>query len=253
MSINLVVAGPDRVVVCSDNREHFEQGGHDDDGPAKIFQAGERSVFGHVGIGAIATLSPTRDQRDNPRKLLEQFRDEYRGPLFSELAGKTEWLRQIQPGTPVVFSAFCLTRKPSGEVDLLELTFPLGALEDGTPQLGEPEIRARMEGVLPKRRNSFLTPHGLVYCNPSNTMVDPFTRTIVLLAGRINPDLPDADILRDVDHVFQTAIRDDPACRVAIGENIYVAAIDADGFRWLRGKEPSEGWMERLRTSLARR
>ena len=40
--------------------------------------------------------------------------------------------------------------------------------------------------------------------------------------------------LPHVDDVFYQATLEDPACRLSIGGLIHVAAIDAQGFRWLR-------------------
>jgi len=234
VSINLVVASPTRVVVCADSRVACSDPSipTNDNGAQKLFQAGERSVFGYAGIGVFNGLNHGGDQRDNPRKLLEDFRDAYRSPLFAALASQTDLLKRILPGTPVVFSAFCLTRKPSGEIELAELVFPLRDRGDGTPELAEPAITGRT--ITPKPKSSFLSPHGFVYCNPPDPAVDPFTVTILKLASEINPDDPDAEILREVDHAFGTAIERDPACARSIGGTIIVAAIDADGFRWLR-------------------
>jgi len=61
-------------------------------------------------------------------------------------------------------------------------------------------------------------------------------------------DDPDAEILREVDHVFGTAIERDPACARSIGGTIIVAVIDADGFRWLRKPVVSEALNEITRT-----
>jgi hypothetical protein len=81
---------------------------------------------------------------------------------------------------------------------------------------------------------TFMPKPKLVFCNPPDPEFDPFTATILRLADEINPDDPDAEILREVDHAFGTAIERDPACARSIGGTIIVAAIDADGFRWLR-------------------
>ena len=235
MSINLVVASPTRVVACADSRVSCSDPAipTTDNGAPKIFQAGTSSIAGHVGIGLVAAFNHAGELRDSPRKILEAFRGYFGHPLLAEL-GKpehAEFLKRILPGTPVVTSSFVLTQKPSGEIDLLELTFPLRAREDGTPQLGEPEITVHKENFRPvATRSSFLNANGFVYLRCATSI----EATFLQLAGQINPDLADADILRDVDRVFQAAGAQNPACALAIGGTIVVAAIDAEGFRWLR-------------------
>jgi len=224
VSINLVVASPSRVVACADSRLSYSDGRPaNDNGAQKIFQAGSRSVFGSVGIGVIE-VAAKGDQLDNPGKLLTDLAAAYHGPFVARVSTDMEFLKRILPGTPVVFSAWALTRKHSGEIDLAELKFPLRDRGDGTPYLPEPE--GMVGTLMPKPK--------LVFCNPTDPEFDPFTSTILRLADEIHPDDPDADILREVDHVFAEAIRRDPACAKAIGGTIVVAAIDSGGFRWLR-------------------
>jgi hypothetical protein len=115
VSINLVVASPTRVVVCADSRVACSDPSipTNDNGAQKLFQAGERSAFGYAGIGVLTGLNYGSDQRDNPRKLLADL-SAYHGPFVAELATQTAFLKRIMAGTPVVFSAWALTRKESG-------------------------------------------------------------------------------------------------------------------------------------------
>ena len=231
MSINLVVASPTRVVACADSRVCFSDPAIPtaDNGAQKLFQAGERSILGYVGIGALTGLNYDSDQRDNPRKLLAEL-SAYHGQLVASSATQTAFLKRIMAGTPVVFSAWALTRKESGEIEIAELKFPLRDRGDGTPHLAEPELMVAT--LMPKPK--------LVFCNPPDPEFDPFTATILRLAGEINPNDPDADILAEVDRVFAEAIRRDPACALHIGGTIATAVIDEGGFRWLRKSAVSE-------------
>jgi hypothetical protein len=126
------------------------------------------------------------------------------------------------PDLPSAFSAFSVRRKRNGEIDLLELNFPVIAASDGHRLLGEPEIKSHLEGVLPS--GPFVYHIGRSDCLTKD------------LEKRLDPDLPDGNVLKDIDNIFETARAVNGSCRDEVGGPIDVAAIDSVGFRWLRRK-----------------
>jgi hypothetical protein len=124
------------------------------------------------------------------------------------------------PDLPVIFSAFSIRRKQNGEIDLLELLFPIITIQCGARLLDDPEIKPRFEGEIPR-----------------GAFVYYFGRTVPMeLAQTLNADLPDSTLLGKVDDVFEAIRAVDDQCRDEIGGPIDVAAIESHGFRWLRKK-----------------
>jgi hypothetical protein len=160
--------------------------------------------------------------RDRPRAFLEALKAELRAPftkMFLDEPGRFQWLL---PDTKIFFVAFCLMRERTGEVDLLELRFPLCNLE-GVAVLGEPEIIKHMEREIP--RGSFCYNLG-----PACLVNDPL--------NALDLDSSDDAILRAVDPMISGFKQADAMCREDFGELISVAAIDSAGFRWLRNATP---------------
>jgi len=153
--------------------------------------------------------------RDSPRELLSAIRDDVQGALTALFA------ESPLPDLPSVFSALSVRRTPIGEIDLLELDFPV-VTSDGNPLLGEPTIKAHLEGELP--RGPFHFPVGRPDCLPKDVQ------------KIADPDLPDAAILTGVDKIFEAVGAFSRSCRDEVGGPIDVAAIDSAGFRWLRKK-----------------
>jgi len=125
------------------------------------------------------------------------------------------------PDLPTVFNAFSARRNSSGEIDLLELSFPVVA-NNGQRTLGEPQITPHFEGVIPP--SDFLYPIGRPDCLPNNP------------GSFVNPNHQDDEILKGVDELFNKARSASDSCRDEIGGPIDVAALGPDGFRWLRRK-----------------
>jgi hypothetical protein len=138
--------------------------------------------------------------------------------MFADEPSRFQWLL---PDTQIFFVAFCLTRERTGDVDLLELRFPLCNLEG--PVLGEPEIITHMEREIPRG----------TYCynlGPKCLVNDPL--------NPLDLDSSDDAILCAVEPMISGFKQADAVCREEIGELISVAAIDSAGFRWLRNATP---------------
>jgi hypothetical protein len=227
MSLHLVKSGRSRVVACSDNIGCFESGPPSTE-VQKLFQTGRWTLCGMAGIteagpgdpiaNRIHGLSTTIDLGDSPRRFLSALRDELTprfAQLFAEDCSRFQWLL---PDTEVLFVAFSLKRDRTGTIDLLELRFPLHEA-NAKPALGNPEIVPHLEGVLPGGP--------IVYnLSPAPVRND--------LLGRLNPDAGDDIILAGIDKAVEGIRSASDLVRAESTARMDVAAIDAEGVRWLR-------------------
>jgi hypothetical protein len=226
MSLSAVFIGRRRVVVCADSRTVGTETGRICDRNEKLFQAGERSA---CGIGALINVGPRASDfvpnrikklciderlRDRPRELLSAIKDDIWRPLSRLFIEEPGRFKSLLPDQQVIFVAFCLTRRAMGEIDLLELRLPMLANQRGEPSLGEPEIESFMDGFL-----------------PAGPVIYSIGRANDL-ALQINPDLSDEPVLFAADRLFAAAAAHDQE----VGGPVDVAAIDEQGFRWLRKK-----------------
>jgi hypothetical protein len=222
-TLHILVNGYKRLVICSDSR------GHTDQGPSieefqKLFRAGKRTACCTSGLlmlppgihtsNLIETICSEEELWDSPRDLLCAIRDATRERI-TEL-----FLDGAVPEIPSVFGAICVRRKSNGQLDLLELDFPILTAPNGSRSFGEPTMKIRFDGVFA----SFLYTHSRGDCLPQN------------MQHRIDPDLPDNDLLAAVDEVFRAARMTSKSCADEVGGSIDVAAIDSKGFCWLRRK-----------------
>jgi len=202
-----------------------------------LFQAGERAVVGTVGITAVGQTAEDRmsyrieklcrdeSLKDRPCRLLLAIAEDVHEKLvvlFREETWRFRWL--LGDDTEIVLAVFCCRRGPAGEIDLLELRLPLG-VKNGSPVIGDPKIKMHMERFIPA---------GAVLYQLGGS--DEMTRHRSKIP---NPDSSDSVVLASADSFYE-------ACATSeIGGPVDVAAIDSDGFRWLRRKTGRSG-SERL-------
>jgi len=248
MSVHLVKVGRRQVVVCSDGQGTNDTGSVGTD-YEKLFRTGERSFCGIVGALSldragtdliaprITKLCSVDALLDSPRKFLSALRDDLHQSFIKLFATDADAFKWYLDDTKIVFEAFSLMRERTGEITLLELQFPLEN-DAGTPRLGEPKIITTMEGEMPRGVFCFALGPEYVQRNPLMPL---------------NPDSGDDAILAMVDPMIDSFKRNDAMCRNEIGGVIEVAAIDADGFRWLRRDETKARPTETKRPPLWRR
>jgi|ERR1017187_2872418 hypothetical protein len=225
-TLHIALCGRQRIVVCSDSRGH-SRSGPSGDVFNKLFQAGQRTLCATSGVlmlspdvyvaSRVARICAEVRLQDSPRELLSAIRDDMHRPLV-DLFTKNP----LPDDLPSVFSAFSIRRSRNGEIDILNLDFPVVTGSDGRRLLGKPTTISQLEGLRPPGR--FVYHHSRGDCLPKdlNQMVDP--------------DLPDNIVLVAVDAIFESARASTQSCRDEIGGPIDVAAIDSNGFRWLRRK-----------------
>ncbi len=236
MSLHIIKSGRRRVVACADKIACAESGPPDTD-QEKLFQAGRYTLCGMVGITEAAPgdsiavrvhrLSLKDGLRDSPKRFLVALRDELHPLLTRALVEHSSRFRWLLPDTKVLFVAFCFKREPSGEIDLLELRFPLYEAR-GKPALGEPEIIAHIEGALPG---------GPVLYNlaPSPLQTD----VLIPLLAPVDPDAADDLILASIDKAVRSIRNVSERTRAETTASTDVVVLDADGVRWLRKSRPS--------------
>lgn len=264
-TLNLVICGLSRVVVCSDSRGSASpaDGIPADDNCQKLFQCGTRSACVASGILAgqglyvpdrLAAICADAELQDSPREILSRVESVLRGPINAALL---EDARHPVDRSPVdfIFDVFCVRRHHSGAIDLVALHFPMTTDAGGNPVLGAAEVSLPLIDSLPPwapreivRGDSILLPSG-------RTVPYSFGHGDCLtkkLEQELDVNtLSDEAILSAVDQIFETARQESPICAADIGGPIDVAAIDADGFRWLRKKPAVAVMAARPTSSLA--
>ena len=232
MSLAIAYAGHSRAVVSSDDKQCGQYTRLDD--KTALFDAGPRTL---VGIGGLLLLKPMQldtqefrefpeyiprrvaglcsDERlrDRPRDLLEAIRDDLHEPLLSSFQKYPDTFQWILGDHKVIFQAFSVRRRPGGQVDLLQLMFPMSEV-DGRAVLHEPEIDVFCDAVPGAR--------GPAYC------AGGFDSKLPGLPP--NPNYPDDQILAGMDRLYKIASDLDDA----IGVPHQIAVIEETGIRWLR-------------------
>lgn len=242
-TLHLVAVGRQRAIICSDSRG-YDAAPIPDVDFRKGFQAGERTFLGIAGLlrypasAIIRRVTPNdfgpwvyladhvgeicerEDLQDSPEALLATVGQELYPSVY----------RQIYVHNPLpdeasgafVFSAFTFSRNEAGVCSLRELQFPVTGVGGGR-KLGEPKFITHLERAIPF--GPFLWFLG-----------KKIDRSIQLK----NPDSEDSAVLRSVDEMYEGAKKLDG--KGAIGGSIDVAAIDRQGFRWLRAKRDVPVW-----------
>jgi hypothetical protein len=229
MSLLIALVGRRKVVICADSRAVWGPAGSGNEGDIandcvqKLFQRGTHSICGMGGMALSDRLTEICSRthlQDAPRQLLEAVRDDLSWPF-------TDWFKRSPfPSDPIVFSAFALQRKPSGELDLLELEFPTSVTASGERFLDQPNIKTHLESTILPGRFAYSHAHG-----------DCLTKK---LEQKLNPDTcSDSAILSGIDEIFEAARNENAECYHEIGGPIDVALIDSAGFQWLRKKPES--------------
>lgn len=223
-TLHLVLSGQRQTVVCSDSRGHGEDNTVNTDDFEKLFCAGDRTACCMSGIlflppapgvrasFQIASLCGEDRFRDAPRKLLTAVRDSVREGLSSMFA------YHPLPDLPSIFTVFTISRKPTNEVDILELDFPI--MNGSGRRIGDPTISVKVDGA----SRMFLYHHSRGDCLPQD------------ITNRVHPDSEDKALLSGIDNIFSAAMAKTKSCSDEIGGPIDVAVIDASGFRWIRQK-----------------
>jgi hypothetical protein len=238
-TLHLALFGKQRIIFCSDSRGHSESGPIDDEFQ-KLFQAGKRTLCATSGVlmlppdlyvsSVIQSICGDNSFIDSPRELLYAIRDEMHGPLSMLCEANP------LPDLPSIFSVISVLRVRTGEIDLLDLDFPI-VMNDGIRMLGEPVIKSHLEGALP--RGPFVYHHSRGDCLPHYvTNPDTAFDLIVPVAGGHLKDklFSDEEVLLEIDSIFEAVTAANKSCRDEVGGPIDVAAIDSVGFRWLRKK-----------------
>lgn len=234
----LCVAGRSRTVVCADSRGIRKSGGISDD-CQKLLKAGDRTACGFVGFSAFGPapadqvsnricglLASAGRLKDSPREFLAAIGDMIYVPLkrlaLKEGVAKFRW----DMDTEVAFVAFCLSHGAKGELTLLELRLPIRIGAPNTPAensteltLGEPEITTHLADHIPSGPLAYWL--GNEGKGGGGLPIDP--------------DLSDSAVLEQVDRLFRECANQ------IIGGPIDVAAIDGQGFSWLRKKSCHAG------------
>jgi hypothetical protein len=227
VSLLIAVCGRRKVIVCGDSRAVYLDGRHRDD-IQKLFQAGRYTVCGisgatHLGAAGsvpdrVSKLCAKEELRDNPVQLLDAIRADVHA-LLSEIP--------LPPEDPIVFAAFVLRKQQNGNLDLLELEFPIATTAKGRRTIDQPCVTVHAEGPA-LGRIAYSLGHG-----------DCLTRK---LEQRLDPDvLSDDAIVNGVEEIFEAAKAENRKCQADIGGRIKVAVIDAGGFRWLPNKTARTG------------
>jgi hypothetical protein len=223
-TLHIAICGRDRVIVCSDSRGHSDSGPKGDDFE-KLFRAGRRTL---CGIGGVLMLGPDSyvsnrivklcaDEKleDHPRKLLLAIASDMQGAI-AEL-----FMEHPLPDLPFAFSAFSIQRTSTGQIDLLDLEFPI-VRDSAGRRLGTPAVRTHIEGRVP--------PGPFVY---------HIGRGDCLTKGperKLDPNASDDILLRGIDNIFAGVQAENESCRDEVGGPIDIATIDSTGFHWLRKK-----------------
>ncbi len=225
-TLHVILHGRKRIVVCSDSRGHSEESGPSPEVFQKLFQSGKRTLCGIHGIltlppdilisNQISKLCSQDELRDLPRELLIAIRNVVEGPIAALFAG------QPPPDLPSIFGAFSIQRRRNGELTFWKLDFPVVKALNGDRSVGEPQLKAAIEGFPPAPYFHYFEARG--DCLPSDFM------------ERVHPDSPEAEILRGVDDIFAFATTLNKSCADEIGGPIDVAVIDSIGVSWLRKK-----------------
>lgn len=225
MSLQIICCGRRQVIVCSDSRGVYEFGAARDHFQ-KLFAAGEMSA---CGIGGVLELSATdriadrvlafcsrQDLRDSPQKLLLAIRDDLFYSIKTLFESELRFKLRADVGEQL-FTAFCIKRAPTGEIDFWELCFaPSGE------SLAEPELNARVENSIPL--GPFIYSTGFTGAES--------------VVNHIKPDLSDDElILQSADATFLETTRE-KLYAGEVGGPVDVIAIDKNGLRWLRKKSP---------------
>jgi hypothetical protein len=199
----------------------YPDGGHVD-GLEKLFQAGQFTAVGITGVSALQTGVPVSDYvahicgkahlQESPWKLLDEIQREIEPMLRS-------MFKTVPLPSSIPFGAFVVSKRPSGELDLLELEIPISKGDRGM-RLAEPRTIVHAEGPA-LGRIAYSLGHG-----------DYLTRG---LEQRLDPDLlSDADIVGKVDEIFRAATVESVAGGLDdIGGPLAIAVIDQGGFRWV--------------------
>jgi hypothetical protein len=229
MSLLLAVVGQHRVIAGADSRRSDENGEYRDD-VQKLFQAGKHCLCGLSGIcnlgqndwieTRVASLCADAGLQDSPKTLLSAIRENLYPPLarlFAEDPYRFAWLL---PDSEIIFGAFALYRAPNSKLDLVELRFPISSIDGhpdhlNQPTLDEPELDVILEDHVPQGPIGYCLGS---YAEPS------------AIPHIVQADLPDAVVIRQLDDVFQSAQGTE------VGPLTDIAAIDLNGFGWLRSK-----------------
>lgn len=224
-TLHVVIGGRDRIVACFDSRNCSDDGTVSDDA-RKLFKAGRYSLCGISGVlsidsdlsvsTAVEGLCSEMNLQDSPRRLIQAISHDLYDPIRSAFEGYP-----LPEGMESIFEAFVIRRKPTREVDLSSLAFPItntGSLLE----LTDPILKSPIEGQIP--RGSFVYPSGHTDCLRGFPLTD------------LNADVPDDKIIKDAEHIFSVAKNFSKTCGDEISGPIDIAAIDSSGFNWLQRK-----------------
>ena len=244
MSSLMIKTGRTNIVVCADGSGIAKDGMIRADFE-KLFQLGAHTVVGIIGTthlrpddeiaARIVRLCRKDALKDDPRAFLAALQNDLHQGFLRRLADNPSdyaWLQK--DGVKIQFAAYCITKRPSGEIDILGLEFPLES-DNGRPVLGVPVIRAHADGFLPIRPIVFNVGCGLEK--------DPLPA--------LDPDLNDRAIVAAVDSMVAGFKNEFAICRNEMGGTIGIMVLDPSGARWLRKDRSKASLLGRRRRRLS--
>jgi hypothetical protein len=223
MSLLAIFTGRTRVIVFADSRG-TGAGRKPIDDIDKLFRAGERTLVGTTGTVLNLGPSPTHyiprwlgDQcansamQDKPLELLTLAGNEIHRLIEAVFKSDPARIPKSTWADEVIFGLFAIQRHRDGRVDLIEMSIQ----REGNT-IGAPRITRHIDGEVPQ-------PWG--YWSGKCSFLERNHQSF-------NTDAPDEAVVRQAGQVVMTA----GAEHGKTGGPVDIAAIEADGVRWLQKK-----------------